>query len=90
MPQTLIHVGTSRALTVPAKVLREYGVSDDTLFEFIPTAKGFSFEIIRRDDCPKVSKKEMSARMTQLLNGPSLYTQEEIDSDERLRYIVGK
>ena len=91
MSHKLIQVGNSKALIIPAKIVRRKGYDCNTEFDIIETADGF--RIVRVEPSldalvfPKVSKIIVSKKI-EAISGLVSFSQEELDSDMRLKYIL--
>jgi len=89
MGQTFIRVGNSRALTIPAKSIRQSGFDDSTVFEF--QQKGGAFIFKAKPLLPKIRLSgHLSDRMRRLIDSQVRYTEEEIAGDPRLQAILEK
>jgi len=87
MRQTFIRVGNSRALTVPARIIKQSGFDDNTTFEF--EHRGSSFIFKATPLFPKIKLSEhLSERMQNLIDSQVRYTKEEIENDPRLKAII--
>lgn len=93
MAHTLIQIGNSKALIIPAKIIRKKSYDSKTEFNIIETNDGF--RIVEKHpsleslDFPKASKPAMSATLKRI-SGIAKFTQEEIDQDDKLKYILSR
>lgn len=93
MSHTLIQVGNSKALIIPAKIIKKKNYDLNTEFDIIETKDGFN--IVHKKNSidsmkfPKVSKPKISKEIN-AISGVAEFTPEEIQADERLKYILEK
>lgn len=92
---SLVKVGNSRAIIIPAKVLRKLNVKEDSKFEF-SFGDDSTILIRKKDDHPGLEfpAVELTAvsneEIRSFREGLVPVTPEEIDNDERLAYILTK
>jgi len=94
MASKLIHVGNSRALIIPAKMIRDLGIDDDTLLELTSENGGIFVKkkprTIKDLNLPKLDKlPDISEELMRLGEGVS-FTEEDWKNDERLEHILRK
>lgn len=93
MAHTLIQVGNSKALIIPARLLKKRGYDSATEFDILETPDGF--RIVRKAPVlealafPRVERPALSARVKGL-RGLVSFTPEELEEDERLKYILSR
>ena len=93
MSHKLIQVGNSKALVIPARLLRNKGYDSHTEFDIIETADGF--KVVRLMPSldglvfPKVPKPAISENIKAICKAVS-FEPEDINSDERLKYILDR
>ena len=91
MSHKLIQVGNSKALIIPARMVRRREYDVNTEFDIIETSDGFRV-VHKRPPLdaltfPKVSRITVSEKIKSL-SGLVSFSEEEIASDERLKYIL--
>lgn len=93
MAHTLIQVGNSKALIIPAKIIRAKKYDNKTEFDIIDTNDGFRIVQKHRSleslEFPKVSAPAISSRVKNLM-GVVKFTPEEVEQDGRLAYILSR
>lgn len=91
MAHKFIQVGNSKALIIPARMVRKKGYDAHTEFDIIETADGFKVvQIMPSLEAlvfPKTEKPAVSAKVKGL-SGVVSFTPEEVRADERLKYIL--
>ncbi len=93
MAHKLIQIGNSKALIIPAKIIRAKKYDSKTEFDIIETADGL--KIVQRHrsieslEFPKVSDADISPKVRKLM-GAVKFTHEEVEQDERLAYILSR
>ncbi len=93
MAHTLVQIGNSKALIIPAKIIKAKKYDSKTEFDIIETNDGF--RIIRKHrsldslEFPKVSRPAISQKVRNLM-GAVKFTPAELDQDERLSYILSR
>ena len=93
MAHKLIPVGNSNAIIIPARIIKKHGFTSATEFDIVEVSDGIKLVPKRKtlDDLvfPKIKRSELEK--IELGFGPRIrITQEEIDADERLKYILSK
>ena len=93
MEHKLIPVGGSNAIIIPARIIKKHGFTSATEFDIIEVSDGIKIVPKRKtlDDLvfPKVKRSELEK--IELNFGPRIQiSQEEIDADERLKYILSR
>lgn len=93
MAHTLINVGNSIALIIPARIIKKRGYTTKTEFDIVEVNDGIKLvhktKPIDALQFPKVPKPVISDEVKSL-NGTVRLSQEEIDGDERLQYILSR
>lgn len=91
MAHRFIQVGNSTALIIPAKIVKKRGYDLQTEFDIIETTDGFKIvqKAANLDSLvfPKVTKPKLSDKIKEL-SGVVHFDQDEIEADERLKYIL--
>ncbi len=93
MTHTLVQIGNSKALIIPAKIIRAKKYDCKTEFDIIETNDGF--RIVQKHqsldslEFPKVSRPAVSRKIKNLTGAVS-FTPEQIEQDERLEYILSR
>ncbi len=91
MSHKFIQVGNSKALIIPAKMVRRRGYDCNTEFDIIETSDGFKvvhkLPSLSSLTFPKVSKISVSEKVRNL-SGIVSFSEEEVLSDERLKYLL--
>lgn len=93
MPHTLIQIGNSKALIIPAKIIKKRKYDSKTEFDIIETNDGF--RIVQKNaglealTFPKASEPIITDKIKSL-KGIARFTEEEIEQDERLKYILSR
>lgn len=93
MAHKLIPVGNSNAIIIPARIIKKRGYTSATEFDIVEVSDGIKIVPRRKtlDDLvfPKIKRSELEKVKLNL--GPRIrITQEEIDADERLKYILSR
>lgn len=93
MSHTLIQIGNSKALIIPAKIIRKKNYGSKTEFDIVETNDGFRI-VHRRPavdslDFPKVPRPTVSAKVKGL-RGVVHFTHEEVEQDDRLKHILSR
>lgn len=91
---SLIKVGNSRAIIIPAKLIRQLNINENTILNLTTDSKkticiskmGESENelVFPRIDLSKINKDALE----EMMNGLVRFSAEEIDNDERLKYIL--
>ncbi|GEM_PF-3232644 len=93
MAHTLIQIGNSKALIIPARIIRAKRYDSKTEFDIIETSDGFRIVQKHRSlnslEFPKVSRPAISKRVMNLM-GSMKFSPEELEQDERLAYILSR
>lgn len=93
MAHTLVQIGNSKALIIPAKIIRAKKFDNKTEFDIIETNDGF--RIVQRHrsletlEFPKVASAAISPKVRKLM-GAVKFTPEEVEQDKRLAYILSR
>lgn len=93
MSHNLIQIGNSKALIIPARIIKKRNYDNKTEFDIIETYDGF--RIVQKKSgieslkFPKVAKPAISDSLKKLKNVAKL-TEDEIEKDERLKYILSR
>lgn len=93
MAHKLIPVGNSNAIIIPARIIKKHGFTSATEFDIVEVSDGIKLVPKRKglDDLvfPKVKRPELSEIVLDLQNSVKI-SREEIDADERLKYILSR
>lgn len=93
MAHKLIPVGNSNAIIIPARIIKKRGYTSATEFDIIEVSDGIKIVPRRKtiDDLvfPKIKRSELEKIELPFLGSVKI-TQEEIDADERLKYILSR
>ena len=91
MHHTVIQVGNSKALIIPAKIVRKKGFNSHTRFDIIETEAGFNVvalpSSIDQMEFPRVEKPVVSEKVKSL-TGLVKFSSEEIEADDRLKHLL--
>lgn len=94
MESSLIRVGNSRAVIIPAKTLRKLNITDDTKLDLeeksgtiVISKQPVALENLK---FPKVNLSEYNEKVEALFSELITIPQEDIDNDERLAYILSR
>ena len=93
MAHTLIQVGNSNAIIIPARIIKKRKYTTRTEFDIVEVSDGI--KLVHRpcglDELPfpKVPKPALSEKVKRL-RGAVVLTQEEIEQDERMQYILSR
>ena len=91
MSHTLIQIGNSKALIIPARIIKRRNYDSKTEFDIIETNDGF--RIVQKKsgieslEFPKVVKPVISEKIKNLRSVVK-FTDDELEQDERLKYIL--
>lgn len=95
MPVSLVKVGNSRAIIIPAKVLKnldidgntslEMSVGDDSTIRIRKSSSPVAL-VFPKVSVPEITASEKDAFFAEL----NTFTPEEIETDERLAYILSE
>ena len=93
MSHKLIPVGNSNAIIIPARIIKKRGYTSATEFDIVEVSDGIKIVAKSKalDDLvfPKIKRSELER--IELNLGPRIkITQEEIDADDRLKYILSR
>ena len=93
MAHTLVQIGNSKALIIPARIIRAKKYDSKTEFDIIETNDGFrivqKYRSIESLEFPKVANTAISPKVRKLM-GTVKFTTEEVEQDERLAYILSR
>lgn len=93
MPHNLIQIGNSKALIIPAKIVKKRNYDQHTEFDIIETNDGFRIvhKLPSTDalEFPKVARPTVSARLKGIISAAKL-SLEDIDSDDKLKYLLSR
>ena len=93
MAHTLVQIGNSKALIIPARIIRAKKYDSRTEFDIIETNDGFRIVQKHRPieslEFPKVASTAISPKVRKLM-GAVKFTPEEVEQDERLAYILSR
>lgn len=91
MAHKLIPVGNSNAIIIPARIIKKHRFTSTTEFDIVEVSDGIKLVPKNKGlddlDFPKVKRSELSIIKLDFVGSVKL-TQEEIDADERLKYIL--
>ena len=93
MPHTLIQIGNSKALIIPARIIRKKNYDSKTEFDIVETNDGFRIvhkkPTLESLDFPRAPRPSISARVGGL-RGIVQFAPDELEQDDRLKYILSK
>lgn len=93
MAHTLIQIGNSKALIIPAKIIRAKKYDNKTEFDIIKTNDGFRIVQKHRSieslEFTKVAGAAISPKVRKLM-GAVKFTPEEVEQDKRLAHILSR
>lgn len=93
MAHKLIPVGNSNAIIIPARIIKKNRFTSATEFDIVEVSDGIKLVPKKKglEDLvfPKVKRSELSKIKLDFVGSVKL-TQEEIDADERLKYILSR
>ena len=91
MSHTLVQIGNSKAIIIPARMIKRRNYDSNTEFDIIETNDGFrivhkhpSLESLK---FPKAENPMISSKIKGL-KGVAKFSADEIEQDERLKYIL--
>ena len=93
MAHTLIQVGNSNAIIIPARIIKKRNYTSETEFDILETNDGL--RLVQKNPgveqlpFPKAARPEPSDKIKSLCGAVRL-TPEEIENDERLQYILSR
>lgn len=93
MAHTLVQIGNSKALIIPAKLIKAKKYDSKTEFDIIEMPDGF--RIVRKNrsidalEFPKAAKPAIPAKVESLRNVVR-FSEEELEQDDRLSYILSR
>ena len=93
MSHTLVQIGNSKALIIPARIIKRRNYDNKTEFDIIETTDGF--RIVQKKSgieslkFPHAAKPVISGKIENLKN-VAKFTDHEIAQDERLKYILSR
>ena len=93
MEHSLIQVGNSKAIIIPAKILKKRQYDADSRFDILETSDGI--KLVEKNPSldlmsfPKVERPVISEKVRRL-RGIVRFSEEEIRQDERLKYILSR
>ena len=91
MSHTLVQIGNSKAIIIPARMIKRRNYDGKTEFDIIETNDGF--RIVHKQpsleslEFPKAEKPMISSKIKGL-KGVAKFRADEIEQDERLKYIL--
>ena len=93
MAHKLIPVGGSNAIIIPARLIKKLGLTSATEFEIVEVCDGIKLVPKRKGleelVFPKVRRSELERVKLDL--GPRVHiSREEMEADERLKYILSR
>lgn len=93
MSHTLIQVGNSNAIIIPARIIKKRKYTLKTEFDIIETSDGIKLvhkpQTLDSIEFPKVPRPVISDEI-KALNSVVRFSEEEIENDERLQYILSR
>ena len=93
MSLRLIPVGNSNAVIIPAHIIMKHRFTSATEFDIVEVSDGIKLvpKIRSLDELcfPKVKRPELSETV-QRLKGAVKFSQEELEQDDRLKYILSR
>lgn len=93
MAHTLIQVGNSNAIIIPARIIKKRKYTTKTEFDIIETADGIKLvhkqSPLEAIEFPKVARPTITDDIKSL-NGVASFSEKGIEEDERLRYILSR
>lgn len=93
MSHTLIQVGNSNAIIIPARIIKKRKYTLKTEFDIIETSDGIKLvhkpQALDSIEFPKVPRPVISDEV-KALSSVVRFSEEEIKNDERLQYILSR
>ncbi len=93
MAHTFVQIGNSKALIIPAKIIRAKKYDNKTEFDIIETNDGFRIVQKRHSldslTFPKTARPIISQKIKGI-TGVVNFTAEQLEQDERLKYILSR
>jgi hypothetical protein len=93
MSHTLVEVGNSKAIIIPARIIRKRRYTSKTEFDIIETNDGLrlvhKYPSLDSLEFVKVKRPPLSAKVKEL-KGSVRISPEEMEGDERLGYILSR
>lgn len=93
MAHTLIQVGNSNAIIIPARIIKKRKYTTQTEFDIIETSDGI--KLVHRQQpleslgFPKLQRPEISDEV-KAVSGVVRFSEKELAEDERLKYILSR
>ncbi len=91
MSHTLVQIGNSKAIIIPARIIKRRNYNSKTEFDIIETNDGLSIihkkPALESLEFPKAAKPVISDKVKRLQNIVK-FSDEELNQDERLKYIL--
>ena len=93
MAHKLIPVGNSNAIIIPARIIKKHRFTSATEFDIVEVSDGIKLvpKVRALDELcfPKVKRPELSETV-KALKGAVKFSQEELEQDDRLKYILSR
>lgn len=93
MPHSLIQVGNSNAIVIPARIIKRRGYTTKTEFDIVETNDGIKLvhklQPLDSLEFPRFTRPAISDKV-QSLSGVVKLSEEEIEKDEKLQYILSR
>lgn len=91
MSHTLVQIGNSKAIIIPARIIKRRNYNSKTEFDIIETSEGLSIihkkTALESLEFPKAAKPVISDKVKGLQSVVK-FSDEELNQDERLKYIL--
>ncbi len=90
MTRNLIQIGNSKAIIIPAKLIRKRGYDANTEFTVIETEDGLKLVHKKTLTFPKLPARPELSDEVRSLCGIVSFSHEELEEDDRLKYILSR
>lgn len=90
MTRNLIQIGNSKAIIIPAKLIRKRGYDANTEFTIIETEDGLKLVHKKALALPKLSARPALSDEVRSLCGVVSFSQKELEEDDRLKYLLSR
>lgn len=90
MTRNLIQIGNSKAIIIPAKLIRKRGYDANTEFTIIETEDGLKLVHKKALAFPRLSARPALSDEVRSLCGVVSFSQKELEEDDRLKYLLSR